>query len=165
MYCQGDIHPISPTSLFEASDIEQAFRFLQKGNHIGKVVVRISEDSSEIAAVARVPILALDSEAAYLLAGGLGGLGRSVATRLVERGARCLIFLSRRAGTGFEHDTFFKELKSLGCSAYAVAGEVQNIEDVNRAISKTTRKIKGVIQFAMVLRVSGPAFYSLSKAY
>ena len=35
MYEDGHIRPIQPMTTFEASEIEQSFRYLQKGDHIG----------------------------------------------------------------------------------------------------------------------------------
>jgi hypothetical protein len=153
LYQQNHVHPISPIIFFEASEIEKSFRTLQKGSHIGKIVVRMPEETSKIVGTPRAPALVLDPEAAYLLVGGFGGLGKSVATWMVERGARSLIFLSRHAGLSVEDKAFLTELESSGCSVSAVAGRVQDMRDVNKAISKATRPIRGVIQFAMVLRV------------
>lgn len=96
--------------------------------------------------------LLLHFEAAYILTGGLGGLGRSVATWLVEHGARALVFLSRSAGSDLENLGFVEELESLGCSVFTVSGEVQNVEDVRRAVAAPCRTIKGVIHLAGVLR-------------
>ena len=154
MYKQGSIHPIRPVALFQAFEVEQSFRYLQKGDHIGKAVVVLPEDSSEILSTPQAKSLTLDSEASYLLTGGLGGLGRSVATWMVERGARCLIFLSRSAGLGTDDVAFFAELENMGCVVCPVAGKVQVKEDLEKAILKATKPIKGVVHLAMVLRVS-----------
>lgn len=105
--------------------------------------------------------LSLHSEAAYVLTGGLGGLGRSIATWLIERGARALMFLSRSASSKFEDSKFSEELQSLGCSVFAISGEVQNGKDVQRAVSAPGRTIKGVIHLAGILRV-GLTFRSTS---
>ena len=48
-YCgQGFIKPIKPLQLFEATHIEEAFRFMQKGQHIGKIVVSMPQDQKEL---------------------------------------------------------------------------------------------------------------------
>ena len=100
------------------------------------------------------PILRLSSDAAYILTGGFGGLGRSIATWLIEHGARHLVFLSRSANSDPRNLKFCKELESLGCSIYSVAGEVSNYEDVCRAINAPPCSVRGVIHLASVLRVS-----------
>lgn len=153
LYRQGHIHPIRPVTVFDASEIEQSFRHLQKGDHIGKIVVRMPKDASSIASNPRPRALALDPKASYLLTGGTGGLGKSIASWMVDRGARSLIFISRSAGSTDEDKAFFIELESLGCSVSAVAGKVQDMRDVNRAILKAPGPIQGVIHLAMVLRV------------
>jgi SAM-dependent methyltransferase len=99
-------------------------------------------------------VLTLDSAAAYLIVGGTGGLGRSMATWMIEHGATNLIMLSRRAGKGEESHKFSHELHEMGCSVQLIAGSVENPDDVRRAIASTRKAIKGVFQLAMVLKVT-----------
>ena len=145
--------PIRPLLTYEAQDATEAFRVLQNRDHIGKVVLKISRDDSVVTDVRSAPNLALDSKASYLLASGLGGLGRSIATWMIEHGARSLIFLSRSADINESNQAFFEELRSMGCVVSAVAGMTHDMEDVTKAISSAPSPIKGVIQLAMVLRV------------
>ena len=159
MYKCGDIHPIRPVTFFEAPEIEKSFRCLQKGDHIGKVVIRMPEDISTIASSPRTRNLSLDPKASYLLVGGLGGLGRSIATWMVEHGARSLVFLSRSAGSSSEDRAIIAELKDQGCSVSTVAGKVQDMNDVLKAVSSATYGIKGVIHLAMVLQVCLPSLF------
>ncbi|KAK9385501.1 KR domain-containing protein [Lipomyces mesembrius] len=162
LYSQGHIKPISPIQAFTASDIENAFRYMQKGQHIGKLVVslpdpglgQISSPTSLSIAPRKQPFH-LRPDSAYLLAGGLGGLGRAIANYLIECGARHLIFISRSAGTSSADKAFFTELECQGCSVDAVSGSVANIADCRRAIACATRvgkHIGGVMQLSMVLR-------------
>ncbi len=158
MFSKGLISPIRPVSVFEASDIEQSFRHLQNGDHLGKAVVSVPEDSSKIPSTTHAKPFTLDAEASYLLTGGLGGLGRSVATWMVERGARNLIFLSRSAGIGAEDQSYFAELNSMGCAVSTVAGKAEDMESVKTVIAKSSKPIKGIVHLAMVLRV---CYYTL----
>lgn len=98
--------------------------------------------------------LVFKSEASYLLVGGTGGLGRSMATWMVEHGATDLILLSRRAGKDGDSISLSRELKEMGCSAHFVAGSAGNPEDIERAIASSKKPIVGVFQLAMVLKVS-----------
>lgn len=93
------------------------------------------------------------ADAAYLLVGGLGGLGRAVSTWMVENGARQLIFLSRSAAESPTTTPFFDELRSQGCQVKTVAGSVSSREDVERAVRVADGPIAGVMQMSMVLRV------------
>ena len=133
--------------------MQQAFRYLQNGSHIGKVVVTAMDGVSTLPSTPSVNRVTFDPNSAYLLTGGMGGLGKSKATWLVERGARSLTFLSRSAGLSDESKEFIKELESLGCTVAAVAGGAENMEDVKAAIEATAVPIKGVFHLAMVLKV------------
>jgi NAD(P)-dependent dehydrogenase (short-subunit alcohol dehydrogenase family) len=156
-YEKGHITPIRPINEFEATSIQNAFRHMQQGQHIGKIVISIqgTDGSVKINAAARVKtakLLKLDSSASYLLVGGLGGLGRSVSRHLVEHGARRLLFLSRSAGQGPDDADFVRELESMGCEVCLVRGSVTNPEDVVHAVQQAGACLKGIMQCTMVLR-------------
>lgn len=79
-----------PVSRFPLRRAAEAFRFVAQARHIGKVV--LVDDDLDAAATAHV-----DANGAYLVTGGLGGLGLLTAQRLVESGARTLVLVGRRA--------------------------------------------------------------------
>ena len=153
-YCgQGFIQPIKPVKLFEAAQIEEAFRFMQKGQHIGKIVVSMPQHQEELPTASNPQQLTLRPDVSYLLVGGLGGLGKSVSTWMVENGARNLVYLGRSAGMSEDDKIFFEELRSLGCTVDTVVGSVSKLEDVKKFVSRSTLPVAGVIQMSMVLRV------------
>lgn len=97
-------------------------------------------------------------DVSYLLVGGLGGLGRSVATWMVEHGARSLVFLSRSAASP-ENEQFVKELEGYpGCTVTTVSGDVSRDEDVLKTIEAAPKPLAGVLQLSLVLRVSAFSF-------
>ncbi|KAI1125318.1 acyl transferase domain-containing protein [Nemania abortiva] len=151
-YHTGAIKPIQPIRVFEAADIETAIRTMQKGRHIGKLVVRIPEDTSAIAASPARQGFSLRSDASYLLVGGLGGLGRSIATWMVENGARHFVFLSRSGGTKPHEEALIRALEGSGCTVAVVMGSVTELDTVVRAVDAAQAPIAGVVQLSMVLR-------------
>lgn len=153
-YAEGFLKPIQPITQFAAADVKRAFRHLQAGEHIGKLIVNMPTDSSELQSSLDIQTIRFQHDAAYLLVGGLGGLGRSLAIWMVERGARNLVFLSRSAGTSEESNSISAELESIGTSIVMVRGNANNIEDVKRAVAASHLSIKGVFQLAMIQRVS-----------
>ena len=157
LYQQGHVTPIRPLLAYGAEDPTEAFKSLQDGDRIGKVVLKMPQDNAAISGVRSAGTFSLDPKGSYLLAGGLGGLGRSIAIWMVEHGARSLIFLSRSAGRNEKDQAFFKELVSMGCVVSAVVGMTQNMEDVIKATTSAPGPIKGVVQLAMVLRVCHPS--------
>jgi NADP-dependent 3-hydroxy acid dehydrogenase YdfG len=152
-YNEGAIQPIRPTTCYEASQYEEAFRSMQKGQNFGKLVLQIPEDPALPAAVPARLRTTFRSDATYLLVGGLGGLGRSVAIWMAEHGARNLAFLSRSASTTCsETAAFIDELSALSCDAQVIAGDVTRLEDVYRVRRESLLPVAGVIQMSMVLQ-------------
>ncbi|KAF2821460.1 KR domain-containing protein [Ophiobolus disseminans] len=152
MYNDGKIRPLNPVTTFEASEIQNAFRFLQKGDHIGKAVIRMPHD---VATVPREPIvfsLKFDSQSSYLITGGFGGLGSVVMQWMRQRGARNFVVMSPSAGSKLGHHNFIADMEFHGCSVTPVAGLVQNEKDVAKATAAAKSPIKGVIHLAMVLQ-------------
>ncbi|KAL8756525.1 MAG: hypothetical protein Q9199_002889 [Rusavskia elegans] len=133
-----------------------AFRYMQRGQHIGRICVSIRKSPADTelnASMLSSPSsISLNESATYLLVGGLGGLGRAVSTWMVEKGARHLIYLSRNAGVNADDQLFFDELNSMGCHVHAIRGSVTDIEDVTRAVAGAKYPLKGILQMSMVLR-------------
>ncbi|KAK6954931.1 hypothetical protein Daesc_002560 [Daldinia eschscholtzii] len=152
-YEEGHIQPIRPLKVFTADAIGDCFRYMQKGQHIGKIIITLDRPEAK-ALMKRQPTQTakFHGDASYLLVGGLGGLGRAVSNWMVEHGARHLIFLSRRAGETAEDQAFFEELKSQGCKATAVKGSVASLVDVKHAITVSGSTLKGILNVSMVLR-------------
>ncbi|KAL4866957.1 hypothetical protein BDV12DRAFT_210233 [Aspergillus spectabilis] len=149
---RGLVGPISPVTCFDAAEVADAFRYMQTGQHIGKILVRMPDDPSVLPTSEARGEVKLSSDNAYLLCGGLGGLGRALSNWLVERGARYLVYLSPSAGVGDDHDAFAGELKCQGCEVVYVQGTASEISDVQRAISQSPKPIRGVIQLALALK-------------
>ncbi|PKX89491.1 type I polyketide synthase [Aspergillus novofumigatus IBT 16806] len=152
LYEQGRITPVRPLQVVEATDIHGAFRLMQLGHHMGKLVVKMPERPREVVISRSRLKVALPDDVSYLLVGGLGGVGRALATMMVERGARHFIFLSRSAGKSAQDQAFRCELEAQGCSAVMIQGDVGVVDDVKAAIQRSSQPIGGVLQLSMVLR-------------
>ena len=126
---------------------------MQKGQHIGKIVVTMPESPRELELTATERKFDLDPEVSYLFVGGLGGLGHAISTWMVERGARNLIYLSRSAGKSNEEQAFFRELETQGCSVKAIPGDVSSLDVVEGVVRDTVAPIVGVMHMSMVLKV------------
>ncbi|KAE8333423.1 putative polyketide synthase [Aspergillus sergii] len=150
-YKEDKIKPIRPTTVFAACEVIEAFRFMQQGTHMGKILIRMPDDSSQLSQRPSEMEVVFSSSASYLLVGGLGGLGRAVSRWMVEQGARYLVYLSRTAGTTKENGDFIKELNAMGCQVECIQGSVTRIEDVQAAISRCKSPLKGVFQMSLSL--------------
>ena len=126
---------------------------MQSAMHIGKIAIKFPEDSKDLQAIMPKPTPVFRSDRSYLLVGGLGGLGRAVATWMVEHGARHLIFMSRSAREGTETQDLLDDLRSQDCQVTLIAGSVGSMADVQIAVDIAPKPIAGVINMAMVLKV------------
>ncbi|KAK8074184.1 polyketide synthase [Apiospora phragmitis] len=167
---QGFIQPIQiaqvPQGPKREDEYQDALRYMQQGTHIGKIVMPIPSMDTILEQLGRVPpsadkaLAKLDPSASYLLVGGLGGLGRSVAIWMVQHGARNLTFLSRSIATTSSCGTtdsskegdFVRMLGSMSCDVQLVRGSVTSAADVVRAVDESPRPVRGMIHMAMVLR-------------
>ncbi|KAM4063228.1 polyketide synthase dehydratase [Hirsutella rhossiliensis] len=150
----GDVDHIRPIVSYDISNIESAFREMQRGSHIGKLVLRITSDSQAPVIPPKPATLRLRPDATYLLVGGLGGLGRAQALFMAEHGACHLVFVSRSGSARQEDKDFVATLVKQGVNAKAYAADVADkaqLRAVLDNISNNMPPIRGVIQGAMVL--------------
>jgi hypothetical protein len=102
-----------------------------------------------------MPSFYFDPNATYVIAGGLGGLGRSVCRWFVQRGARNLILLSRSGGGSREAQDLIGELASHEARARAHACNIGDLTALKIALDECLLDmppVKGCIQASMVLK-------------
>ncbi|WP_426757454.1 type I polyketide synthase [Myxococcus sp. Y35] len=95
----------------------------------------------------------LRPDASYLVTGGLGGLGLIVAERLVERGARHLVLMGRRAPSA-EVRPRLEALEQRGVTLQVVQCDVAVASDLERVLSELAGRvppIRGVVHSAGVI--------------
>ncbi|ETS86321.1 hypothetical protein PFICI_00149 [Pestalotiopsis fici W106-1] len=151
----GHIFPLHPTTIFEAENIQDAFRYMHKGLHKGRIVVKMPTDVTSLSLTLPVPKPKFSPNGVYLVAGGLGGLGQSIISWMVSNGARQIMVVSRSAGTRDEHNQFVLELRELGCELRCFAGDVADLEFMRDVVAAARGPVKGVLQLAMVLKDTG----------
>ena len=165
LIARGSIRQVEPLHVLDLSQIADAFREVYNSNHTGKVVLQVKDKSL----VPVVPIdphpIVLDQNATYVLVGGLGGLGRSLAKLLVENGARKIAFISRSGADTEEKVQLINILGSQGCLAKSYSCDIcdrtQLALTLNQ-ISSEMAHIRGVIQAAAIIKVS---IHRLLSAY
>jgi len=101
---------------------------------------------------------AFDPEATYVIAGGLGGLGRCIARWMVANQAKNLILLSRSKVHSEAAATLLQELQEKGVRVATPQCNVSDEESLKRALVNCAwlPPIKGCIQGSMVLKVWNP---------
>ncbi|KAI1775035.1 hypothetical protein F4818DRAFT_451955 [Hypoxylon cercidicola] len=151
----GIVQNPTPLHSYQASHIEDAFRFMQSGTNTGRVIIRA--DESDIVPKfrrERTP-WTFDANATYIIAGGLGGLGRSIIRWMVDRGAKHLVLLSRSGVNSEPARHVVEELVNRGASIAAPVCDVSSVDSLKAILTEyslTMPRIKGCINAAMVLQ-------------
>ena len=178
---KGDLKPPTPIKTFGFSEIEQALRIMQTGKHMGKLVAMaqpneivkvrdssIQSNNQQSLILKAIPpntsSSLLKSDGSYLLVGGLGGLGRTLALWMLKHGARSFIFASRSGLAKQEAKDLVAILEAQGAKVAVFNCDISNgvqFDEVLAETGKTMPRIRGVIQSAMVLRVSHMFSFSL----
>ncbi|KAM5469274.1 Type I Iterative PKS [Microsporum audouinii] len=149
------ISPVHPLTSYSIKDISEAFRRVQEENHVGKVVLSIGPDSM-VPVLRQLPTMRFSSDASYLLVGGVGGLGCSIARWMADQGAKSIIILSRSAGKSEQAAALVSELSQVGCQVKALSCDISRKDDLACSLRECQDDgippIRGVIQGAMVLK-------------
>ncbi|MDY7007683.1 MAG: type I polyketide synthase [Cyanobacteriota bacterium] len=97
--------------------------------------------------------LSIETEASYLITGGLGALGLEVAQWLVNQGAKYLVLTGRNGPSETASQTIEK-LEKTGCNISILLGDISSEQDVNHIfdqIQESLPPLKGVVHAAGVL--------------
>ena len=152
----GHIGPINPITIYGFDEVIPALSYMRRGQHIGKIVISCG-DKEDVQLPIRPAIrkFRLQSDVFYLIVGGLKGLCGSIAVHMARHGARHIIVMNR-SGTNDEASArVIQNCAAYGCEITEAKGDVGDMSFV-RSVFKSARpkRILGVIQGAMVLRVS-----------
>lgn len=163
----GEVRPLK-SEVFERDQVEQAFRFMASGKHIGKVVVKIRDEEKpqsggakflaqtkaspiKIDALPRTTFHPLKS---YIITGGLGGFGLELAYWLVQRGARNLVVTSRTGPRDAFQRLSIERLKQQGAQVQIYTKSVLTPTSAGKLIQAAQEMgpLGGIFNLAMVLR-------------
>ncbi|KAJ4859547.1 KR domain-containing protein [Trichoderma breve] len=155
-WAMGVTKLVTPLKVMNFSQIEEAFRIMQTGKHIGKMVLAANDDDIVPIVPPKKKEFTLSSNATYIIPGGLGGLGRSLAMWMASKGARYLAFTSRSGASRPEAKALLDELAKINVQSKAFASDISNEAELTRVLqeikSANFPAIRGVITFAMQLQ-------------
>ncbi|CAG7823270.1 unnamed protein product [Allacma fusca] len=152
----GCVKPL-PSSVFSDEQIEEAFRFMASGKHIGKVVLKIRDEGavSGKKVVKAIPRTYFDSDKAYVVVGGLGGFGLELSNWMIERGVTKLSLVSRSGITSGYQDFWVRKWRDQGITVLTPIADVTTLKGAGELLDTTIETlgpIGGLFNLAMVLR-------------
>nr|ALQ32881.1 putative polyketide synthase [Fusarium miscanthi] len=149
----GKVREVTPLLIQPWSKAEECLRLMQAGKHMGKIIIEVREDDL-VPVLPKIPSEPKFPEnATYLLAGGMGGIGRSMSKWLVGHGARNLVFVSRSGKTPETQD-FLHTLVEAGAQCVVVKCDISDSLALSTALDAVLKRLpplRGIIQCAMVL--------------
>lgn len=155
----GTVKPLN-SILFAHEQVEDAFRFMASGRHIGKVVVKIKDEESgrtvapSPVIMSAIPRTICHPNQIYIIVGGLGGFGLELCQWLVDRGARRIILTSRSGvHSGYQH-LCLKRWKHEQVAVEVSKLNVAKYEEAKLLLSKASSEgtVGGIFNLGMVLR-------------
>ncbi|KAI1311996.1 short chain dehydrogenase-domain-containing protein [Xylaria venustula] len=153
---EGAVGHIKPITMYRYSEMEEASRTVQHNEHIGKVVLSVHpEDLVPVIPPSLNPV-SLNSDATYVIVGGLGGIGRSLVLLLAQHGAKHIAFISRSGTAKPAAQATMEELEDLGVHATPYMCDVADpiaFEATLERMSTEKPPVKGAIHSAMTTRV------------
>jgi len=148
----GELRPL-PTTVFQSSETGAAFRLMQQGKHIGKVVIHYQQKPSQVMA-GTYDALTLRNDRTYWIAGGLGGFGLEIAKWMLSRGAEHLVLSGRSQVVRPETQGVFEQLTQRGAKITVIPTDISDRVSVQKTLSTidaTLPPLAGVVHAAMVL--------------
>uniref|UniRef100_A0A4W6CE03 Coiled-coil domain containing 57 n=1 Tax=Lates calcarifer TaxID=8187 RepID=A0A4W6CE03_LATCA len=135
----GVVQPLK-TTVFKSNQVEEAFRYMAQGKHIGKVLLQVREGCSSsscfplsLPAISRTFCVPSHS---YIITGGLGGFGLELAQWLMERGARKLVLTSRSGIRNGYQAKRVRQWQSQDMEVLVSTNDVSTLEGTERLILK-----------------------------
>ncbi|KAH9885669.1 hypothetical protein F4778DRAFT_798830 [Xylariomycetidae sp. FL2044] len=154
---QGRIQYPFPRHVFPVSEIEGGFRMMQSGKSSGRIIIRVDPSETVPKLLRFKSEWRLRADASYLIVGGLGGLGRSICSWMVSKGARHLILPSRSGAKSGAASAVVHTLREQGIQVSTPICDATSMEELRTtldACAKSMPPIKGCINAAMALEDS-----------
>ena len=150
-FAAGRLKPLHCTT-FPLSETTEAFRLMARAGHIGKLVVTVPDHGTSSAQLPEGPV-PVQAGGAYIVTGGLRGLGLATAQWLAQQGAGHLV-LNGRTPPSPSTSGMLGKLIGAGIRVTVVLGDIAEpgtAERLTAAVAKQNMPLRGVVHCAMVL--------------
>lgn len=149
---QGIVKPL-PRHVFDHNQIEDAFRFMGSGKHVGKVLIDMQNMTPNNSKSPFHFSFYHDpkEDEYFLITGGLGGFGLSLLNWLFGRGVKKFLITGRRGVTSGEQQRLLHLLRSKGAEIIVSTKDVAKEEEVRELVDIVHGKIGAVFHLAMIL--------------
>ncbi|KAG9238586.1 hypothetical protein BJ875DRAFT_415989 [Amylocarpus encephaloides] len=151
------IQPLAPVKVHSISNFRTALEQLSSVGNVGQTVLSLSYHDVIETTIQKRPLYMFESNATYVIAGGFGGLARSIARWMTSRGAKNLILLSRSGPKPGAPQDLVEDLTRQGICVKCPKCDICSAEQLSMVLKtyeNVLPPIKGCIQGSMVLQDS-----------
>ncbi|KAM0522380.1 hypothetical protein ACHAPE_001969 [Trichoderma viride] len=153
---QGIFKPAISVTVHPISQIERAMDSMKSTENLESIALSFSpDDLIPVLCKPESRSLKLSGDSTYLIVGGLGDLGRSLARFLVDSGARHICFISRSGAVQDVQKQLVTDLTSSGVDVQVYKCDIASfsaLKDMLALCSREMPPISGAIHSALVLR-------------
>ncbi|MGB3481281.1 MAG: sulfolipid-1 biosynthesis phthioceranic/hydroxyphthioceranic acid synthase [Mycobacterium sp.] len=145
--------PMPETTHFPLRDGATAIRVMGAAGHTGKLVLDVPHTGTSSAVVPPENATAVRPDGAYIITGGLGGLGLFLAEKLAAAGCGRIV-LNGRSAPSAEAQDVIERIRRTGTEVEVTRGDIADADTARRLVEAATAtgmSLRGVLHGAAVV--------------
>ena len=145
--------PLPPSTHYPISDATAAVRLVGGAGHTGKVILDVPQKGRSRAVVPPAQVRVFRPDGAYVITGGMGGLGLFLAGEMAAAGAGRIV-LNSRSEPSAEAQAAIERIRATGADVVVERGDVAEPGTAERLVAAATASglpVRGVLHAAAVV--------------
>ncbi len=145
--------PMPECTHYPLADAATAIRMMSGAQHTGKLVLDIPHTGSSRVVVPPAQVRVFRSDGAYIITGGLGGLGLFLAEKMAAGGCGRIVLSSRSQPTLEALETI-ERIRAIGADVVVECGDITQPSAAQRLVATATATglpVRGVLHAAAVI--------------
>lgn len=145
--------PLPETTHYPLSDAATAIRAMGAAEHTGKLVLDVPREGHSLVAVPPEQAVPFRDDGAYIISGGMGGLGLFLAEQMAERGSGRIV-LTGRSAPGNDTLGAIERMRRGGNEIEICLVDISEPDAAERAVAVATSTglpVRGVLHAAAVV--------------
>ena len=145
--------PMPESTHYPLADAATAIRVMSGAQHTGKLVLDIPHSGSSRVVVPPAQVRVFRGDGAYIITGGLGGLGLFLAEKMAAAGCGRIVLSSRSQPTPETLETI-ERIGAIGADVVVECGDIADPSTAQRLVAAATATglpVRGVLHLAAVI--------------